>query len=92
MSAYSKSKTFGFKQDDIDNFAQDFLDFYESKGWKVGNGKMKSWEASARKWIRGNFEKQKNLKSQNSKNYGRKHILQTAEKHDTSEIDYSRFD
>lgn len=32
--------------------AQAFLDFYESKGWKVGNTPMKSWQAAVRTWER----------------------------------------
>lgn len=30
--------------------AENFIDFYESKGWKVGNAKMKDWRASVRTW------------------------------------------
>ena len=30
--------------------AQQFFDFYESKGWKVGAVKMKDWRASVRTW------------------------------------------
>jgi len=30
---------------------QQFVDFYESKGWKVGKTTMKNWEASCRGWI-----------------------------------------
>lgn len=30
--------------------AQQFFDFYESKGWKVGNSAMKDWKASVRTW------------------------------------------
>lgn len=30
--------------------AQRFLDFYESKGWKVGNSPMKDWKACVRTW------------------------------------------
>ena len=30
--------------------AQQFFDFYESKGWKVGAAKMKDWRASVRTW------------------------------------------
>lgn len=33
---------------------ESFFDFYESKGWLVGKVSMKSWQASARKWIREN--------------------------------------
>lgn len=31
---------------------QRFIDYYESKGWKVGNAPMKSWQAAARNWER----------------------------------------
>ena len=36
-----------------------FIDFYESKGWKVGTAKMKCWKSSARRWVRNqsNFTK-----------------------------------
>lgn len=27
-----------------------FIDFYQSKGWKVGNTKMKDWKAAVRTW------------------------------------------
>ena len=27
-----------------------FIDFYASKGWKVGNNKMKDWRAAVRTW------------------------------------------
>ena len=30
--------------------AQAFIDFYESKGWKVGNTPMKDWKAAVRTW------------------------------------------
>lgn len=30
--------------------AQAFCDFYESKGWKVGNVRMKDWQAAVRTW------------------------------------------
>lgn len=30
--------------------AQQFLDFYESKGWKVGGEPMKDWKAAVRTW------------------------------------------
>lgn len=33
-----------------------FLDFYTSKGWKVGNTPMKSWEAAVRTWNRKNCD------------------------------------
>lgn len=32
--------------------AQDFFDYYESNGWKVGKVPMKDWTAAARRWLR----------------------------------------
>jgi hypothetical protein len=32
--------------------AQGFLDFYESKGWRIGNQAMKDWKAAVRTWER----------------------------------------
>ena len=32
--------------------AQQFVDFYASKGWKVGNAPMKDWQAAVRSWER----------------------------------------
>jgi|GEM_PF-3403115 len=29
---------------------QEFCDFYESKGWRVGNSPMKDWKAALRQW------------------------------------------
>lgn len=30
-----------------------FVDFYESKGWKVGKNSMKCWKAAVRNWLKG---------------------------------------
>ena len=30
--------------------AEQFVDFYDSKGWMVGKNKMKDWKASVRTW------------------------------------------
>ena len=43
---YAKEK--GWTQDDFD--PERFVDFYASKGWKVGREPMKDWKASARGW------------------------------------------
>lgn len=32
--------------------AEDFYDFYSSKGWMVGKNKMKDWKAAVRMWSR----------------------------------------
>lgn len=37
--------------------AQNFHDFYQSKGWKVGAVKMADWKAAARRWIKANTTK-----------------------------------
>ena len=36
-----------------------FIDFYASKGWKVGNQTMKDWKASVRTWERRSRDKPK---------------------------------
>lgn len=33
--------------------AERFFDFYQSKGWRVGNQPMKDWRAAVRTWERG---------------------------------------
>lgn len=40
----------------------DFIDHYESNGWRVGKAglPMKSWEASYRKWCRSDYNQPKN--------------------------------
>lgn len=43
VKAYCESRASG-----ID--AQHFYDFYESKGWRVGNERMKDWQAAVRTW------------------------------------------
>lgn len=43
--------------------AQRFVDFYASKGWKVGNAGMKDWRAAVRNW-----ERQDNAKNGGGKN------------------------
>lgn len=39
--------------------AEKMFDYYESKGWVVGKGKMKKWDAACRTWIR-NYHKYNN--------------------------------
>jgi len=34
--------------------AEEFYDFYESKGWYVGKNKMKDWKSAVRNWERNN--------------------------------------
>lgn len=43
---------------------EQFVDFYESKGWKVGNASMKDWKAAVRTWEKRSNQgpKQKSIK------------------------------
>ena len=36
----------------IQNEAQDFFDYYESNGWRVGRNPMRDWKAAARRWAK----------------------------------------
>jgi hypothetical protein len=38
--------------------AEQFHDYYQSKGWKVGKTAMKDWKAAIRTWERSSFQKQ----------------------------------
>ena len=48
---------------------QAFFDFYESKGWKIGNTPMKDWRAAVRTWER-NSKGEQNV-STGGKDYNR---------------------
>lgn len=37
--------------------SQDFWEYYESKGWKVGNTPMKNWRMALSRWARNNASK-----------------------------------
>lgn len=41
--------------------AQQFFDYYESKGWKIGKSPMKDWKAAVRTWERNNFNNNKSV-------------------------------
>lgn len=38
------------KEKDLNLIPEQFIDFYESKGWLVGKNKMRDWKAAARGW------------------------------------------
>tara|TARA_R110001632_G_scaffold40545_1_gene101631 strand:- start:244 stop:957 length:714 start_codon:yes stop_codon:yes gene_type:complete len=44
---------------------QDFMDFYESKGWMVGKNKMKCWKSCVRRWKRMEVEKNREKHEKN---------------------------
>lgn len=51
--------------------AQQFMDFYESKGWKVGNQPMKDWKASVRTWEQRHKDENKSTKVADASKYRR---------------------
>ena len=55
------------RQNGVD--AQRFIDFYASKGWKVGNQGMKDWKACVRTWEQKNKQnfQQRNYKPEDTK-------------------------
>ena len=50
---------------------QHFIDFYESKGWKVGNQPMKDWKACVRTWEQRNKSENKSTKTAEASKYVR---------------------
>lgn len=52
---------------------EQFVDFYESKGWMIGKNPMKDWKAAVRTWERGEVKEYKGRpKSQTFFNYQEK--------------------
>jgi len=47
-----------------------FLDFYTSKGWKIGANKMKDWQAAIRTWERSNQKRNKSPNTIGSRSTG----------------------
>lgn len=43
--------------------AEQFFDYYESNGWKVGKNSMKDWRASVRTWERSEYRKTSSKKN-----------------------------
>ena len=39
-----------------------FFNYYESKGWKVGNAPMKDWKAAVRNWAKNDLQYHSNVK------------------------------
>lgn len=55
------------KEKEISIDAESFIDFYESKGWKVGSSSMKDWKATVRNWARRNAKDTTQSESAKSK-------------------------
>ena len=49
---------------------QEFMDFYESKGWMIGKNHMKDWQACVRTWEKNRFgQETKKSSEQNMKTH-----------------------
>lgn len=46
--------------------AEQFYDYYESNGWKVGKNAMKDWKAAVRIWEKNNYNKPAKSNKQNA--------------------------
>ena len=46
--------------------AEQFYDYYESNGWKVGKNSMKDWKAAVRTWERSEYRKPTTTKKTNT--------------------------
>ncbi len=78
------------RQNNVD--ADNFVNFYSSKGWYVGKNKMKDWKASVRTWERnvkkegesnGGYKKHSDVNAENTKypeDPERERLLQAARK------------
>ena len=53
---------------------QSFYDFYESKGWRVGNQPMKDWKASVRTWEQRNTDRNKPIAVAKASQYTQKDL------------------
>ena len=47
--------------------AEQFIDFYESNGWKVGKNSMKDWKACVRTWERNRINEHKETRYEREK-------------------------
>jgi hypothetical protein len=55
-------------EDKLVNFARTFMDHYESNGWVVVKTPMKDWQSTVRNWMRKEWEK---IKNQKTNTYGK---------------------
>ena len=54
MSDLNAGVNFQWMESKVRFEAQNFHDFYESKGWVIGKDKMKDWKATVRRWMNKN--------------------------------------
>ena len=51
---------------EADTLAEDFVDYFESNGWRVGKNPMQRWRSAANRWIRNNNKYGKDRKYNSS--------------------------
>jgi len=54
------------KETNLSVNGEQFIDFYTSKGWKIGSSPMKDWKASVRNWARRENKPNKAIKPINT--------------------------
>ena len=59
-----QAKSF-FKELGFESLAEEFFDFYASKGWVVGRAPMKDWKCAAKRWCRNqkNYQKKPGIRT-----------------------------
>ena len=65
--------------------AEQFFDYYESNGWKVGKNSMKDWKAAVRTWERNRYDQ--SVKSKNSKTDAMNVVKELMEEYEQSATD-----
>lgn len=65
--------------------AESFYDFYESKGWKVGNSPMKDWKSAVRNWERRRTNPQKTTQAEEVFNHNFAHLQSLFEGEDNAQ-------
>lgn len=65
--------------------AEQFFDYYESNGWKVGKNSMKDWKAAVRTWERNRYDQ--SVKSKNSKADAMNVVKELMEEYEQSATD-----
>ena len=64
LMAELNAKGFNFlTEDKLVNFVRTFMDHYEANGWIVGKTPMKDWQSTVKNWMRREWDKVKNQKS-----------------------------
>lgn len=61
VAAYCKER-----QNDVD--AENFVDYYSARDWKLGKNKMKDWRAAVRTWERNGYSS-KSLRAASCRQY-----------------------